>query len=593
MLLRRAAPANFAQPARNRIATLRSVVLLAVLFSAHLLDAKPIVPYTASRRRLGLRLLTSLLSDTRDTVSVDIGGTLAKVVLFEPLSAAPATDGRAPELSLHADNNTDAALRQEVAKLHGQYAELSTYLPQLRGTLHFFVFETRHISDIVAFMEQHWAPGAPGAPASPPHIVLRATGGGSYKHAAAFRRVGLVLQQDEEMAAMVMGLNFLLRQVPGEVFELGVTPSSLATPAECAIYAQSYVEVPRPPDEYLYVSIGSGVSILEVRAPPAGDAADAAAAAAQTPTRYRRVGGSSVGGSTFWGLVRLLTSCSTFDEVIRLTERGSNQKVDMLVQDIYGGDCPSIGLDGDVIAASFGKIAMRREQKLKRGPMFFLRYLGALLRHYEEGFWLVILALVAIPGIQYIFHSVPVLKRFRRFAEARAASTAMCGPYHAHDVALSLLRMVSNNIGHIGCLSAQQCGLRHIVFGGSFIRDHPYTLATISSAVHFFSGGQVRALFLKHDGFVGAIGAHIRGVPQVAGAVAQMPARTDPIGRWTPSPPPPPPPPAPPPAPAAAPPAPPPPPPRSPAPPPSKIDASRVAAAGASAAASSDDALET
>ena len=281
------------QRARTRLPTVRSVVLLAVLFSAHVLDAKPIVPYTASRRRLGLRLLTSLLSDTRDTVSVDIGGTLAKVVLFEPLSAAPATDGRAPELSLHADNNTDAALRQEVAKLHGQYAELSTYLPQLRGTLHFFVFETRHISDIVAFMEQHWAPGAPGAPASPPQIVLRATGGGSYKHAAAFRRVGLVLQQDEEMAAMVMGLNFLLRQVPGEVFELGVTPSSLATPAECAIYAQSYVEVPRPPDEYLYVSIGSGVSILEVR--------DRGGAGG---TRYRRVGGSSLGGSSFWGLVR-------------------------------------------------------------------------------------------------------------------------------------------------------------------------------------------------------------------------------------------------------------------------------------------------
>ena len=107
------------QRARTRLPTLRSIVLLAVLFSAHVLDAKPIVPYTASRRRLGLRLLTSLLSDTRDTVSVDIGGTLAKVVLFEPLSAAPATDGRAPELSLHADNNTDAELRQEVAKLHG------------------------------------------------------------------------------------------------------------------------------------------------------------------------------------------------------------------------------------------------------------------------------------------------------------------------------------------------------------------------------------------------------------------------------------------------------------------------------------------
>ena len=43
-----------------------------------------------------------------------------------------------------------------------------------------------------------------------------------------------------------------------------------------------------------------------------------------------------------------------------------------------------------------------------------------------------------------------------RFAETRAASVAMCGNYRAHDVALSLLRMVSNNIGHIGCMSAQQ-----------------------------------------------------------------------------------------------------------------------------------------
>ena len=81
-----------------------------------------------------------------------------------------------------------------------------------------------------------------------------------------------------------------------------------------------------------------------------------------------------------------------------------------------------------------------------------------------------------------------------RFAEKRAASVAMCGHFRAHDVALSLLRMVSNNIGHISSMSAQQHGMRHIVFGGSFIRDHPYTIATISSGVRFYSQGQVRAL---------------------------------------------------------------------------------------------------
>ena len=42
----------------------------------------------------------------------------------------------------------------------------------------------------------------------------------------------------------------------------------------------------------------------------------------------------------------------------------------MLVGDIYGGDCDAIGLKGDVIAASFGKITMQREEERAIGPMF-------------------------------------------------------------------------------------------------------------------------------------------------------------------------------------------------------------------------------
>ena len=71
-----------------------------------------------------------------------------------------------------------------------------------------------------------------------------------------------------------------------------------------------------------------------------------------------------------------------------------------------------------------------------------------------------------------------------RFAENRAASVAMCGHFRAHDVALSLLRMVSNNIGHISTMSAQQHGMKHIVFGGSFIRDHPCAPDTACSRRH-------------------------------------------------------------------------------------------------------------
>ena len=64
------------------------------------------------------------------------------------------------------------------------------------------------------------------------------------------------------------------------------------------------------------------------------------------------------------------------------------------------------------------------------------------------------------------------------------------------------------------CRCAQQYNLPHIIFGGSFIRDHPYTIATISTGVRFYSRGKCQPLFLKHDGFVGAVGAHVAGLEE-------------------------------------------------------------------------------
>ena len=62
---------------------------------------------------------------------------------------------------------------------------------------------------------------------------------------------------------------------------------------------------------YLLVNIGSGVSLLKVE----GDG------------QYERVSGSSLGGGTFWGLCRLLTRCKSFDEMLELSMRGENSKV--------------------------------------------------------------------------------------------------------------------------------------------------------------------------------------------------------------------------------------------------------------------------
>jgi pantothenate kinase len=74
---------------------------------------------------------------------------------------------------------------------------------------------------------------------------------------------------------------------------------------------------------YLVVNIGSGVSILKVTG----------------PGKAERVSGTSLGGGTYWGLCRLLTSCETYEQVLDYAEHGDANNVDMLVKDIYGGEC--------------------------------------------------------------------------------------------------------------------------------------------------------------------------------------------------------------------------------------------------------------
>ncbi|KAL6187058.1 hypothetical protein ACLB2K_043174 [Fragaria x ananassa] len=163
------------------------------------------------------------------------------------------------------------------------------------------------------------------------------------------------------------------------------------------------------------------------------------------PGKFERVSGTNVGGGTFWGLGRLLTKCKSFDELLELSHRGNNRVIDMLVGDIYGGtDYKKIGLTSTAIASSFGK-AISDNKELE--------------------------------------------------------------DYKPEDVTRSLLRMISNNIGQISYLNALRFGLKRIFFAGFFLRGHAYTMDTIAVAVHFWSKGEAKAMFLRHEGFLGALGA--------------------------------------------------------------------------------------
>jgi len=89
----------------------------------------------------------------------------------------------------------------------------------------------------------------------------------------------------------------------------------------------------------------------------------------ESEDNYERIGGTATGGGTFWGLGSLLTKAKGFDELLALAEQGDHRKVDMLVKDIYGGDCTALGLPGDLIASSFGKTAHTIRESIEEADL--------------------------------------------------------------------------------------------------------------------------------------------------------------------------------------------------------------------------------
>ena len=112
---------------------------------------------------------------------------------------------------------------------------------------------------------------------------------------------------------------------------------------------------------YLLVNIGSGVSMIKVSG----------------KRDYQRIGGTSLGGGTLWGLLSLLTGASTFDEMLKMADRGDNARVDMLVGDIYGTDYGKIGLKSNTIASSFGKVFKTKRQAESHAEHFGMSNQGS------------------------------------------------------------------------------------------------------------------------------------------------------------------------------------------------------------------------
>ncbi|KAL8693298.1 MAG: hypothetical protein Q9218_001858 [Villophora microphyllina] len=319
----------------------------------------------------------------------------------------------------------------------------------LGGRLNFLTFETERIDQCLGFVKglqgdyrtEH-GPKSGG-------ISIMATGGGAYKFYEEMKRVLEVeVLREDEMDCLIIGLDFFITEIPREVFTYNDADPMHFEEARTDIYP------------YLLVNIGSGVSMIKV----------------SDRRKFERIGGTSLGGGTLWGLLSLLTGARTFDDMLKMAEAGDNGAVDMLVGDIYGTDYGKIGLKSTTIASSFGKVF-----KLKRQGESLAEDHGGLSHDNRE--------------------------------DDNDASTSQPA-FKPEDISRSLLYAVSNNIGQIAYLQSEKHDLERIYFGGSFIRGHRQTIQTLSYAIDFWSKGGKKAYFLRHEGYLGSVGAFLKRQPE-------------------------------------------------------------------------------
>lgn len=399
---------------------------------------------------------------------IDVGGSLVKLVYFEPLDLTDeelVKEGEVLKTIRHylvgntaygSSGIRDANLELKAVKVGDR-----------TGNMHFIRFPTDHMS--------HFIDMCVDKKMSMMTFEVFATGGGAYKYESYVKeRLNLIgWNKEDELDMLIQGVEFL-NEVnsenecyyfdimlpivsdgsdtedanPARGTQKDASYSPASTLASSFSSSNSFSSENNEPHDnviasnnlkfekknfkfaqsypYILVNIGSGVSVLLVT----------------SEKDYKRVSGTSIGGGTFLGLCCLLTGCSTYEEAIELATRGDSTKVDKLVRDIYGGDYSRFNLPGHIVASSFGHMNM---------------------------------------------------------ADKRKEATR-------EDLARSTLQFILNNIGLIArdCANTYKC--ERVLFVGSFLRLNNISMQLLAFATDYWSKGTIKALFLEHEGYFGAAG---------------------------------------------------------------------------------------
>ncbi|CAJ1990155.1 pantothenate kinase subunit [Leishmania donovani] len=407
--------------------------------------------------------------DLRVPVTIDIGGTFAKIAFIMPPTGGafptfPSIIHEASSLSEKLGLRTFYFFADEEAA----ESELRTRSHSRVGTLRFLKIPSQQVPRFADYLA-----GSHAINNFKPQYTtkVRATGGGAFKYASVARNVlGIEFDVVKEMDAVVKGLNLVLRVAPESVFT--VDPSTgVHHPHQLVSNGDGFSPFP-----YLLINIGSGISFIKCTG------ADGS---------HVRVGGSPIGGATFWGLIRTMTNLTSWEEVMeimRLDGPGDNKNVDLLVGDIYGynaKDLPAM-LSSETVASTFGKLGTERFYDMRR---------SVCTAHFADDDAAGEILSPKELKTPSVISELPVRNG------TKAAS--------AIDIVRSLLNMISSNVTQLAYLHARLHGVPNIFFAGGFVRDNAMIWSLISTTMKYWSSGGCHAHFLEHDGYLGALGCAI------------------------------------------------------------------------------------
>uniref|UniRef100_A0A1I8AIT4 pantothenate kinase n=1 Tax=Steinernema glaseri TaxID=37863 RepID=A0A1I8AIT4_9BILA len=275
---------------------------------------------------------------------LDIGGTLTKLVYFEP------TDDKSDfetEEELLSDRMIQRYLTTNKAYgdsgIRDEHLELQNVTMNNRmGTIHFIRFPTTQMPTFISLVKEKSL--------ALMSSTVCATGGGAVKYAKdAESQLNMSFHKSDELESLIKGIELVAAANPEECYyydnplndkcrKITWRWSRGCCSSMCIDHSQLVQDGLQYP--YMVVNIGSGVSVMAVHG----------------PQDFERISGSSIGGGFFQGLCCLLCGCETFEEAVMLASKGNNKNIDKLVKDIYGRGYDNVGLPEDTVAASFGKI---------------------------------------------------------------------------------------------------------------------------------------------------------------------------------------------------------------------------------------------